>query len=199
MANLLKIRWADANVRTFGKRIHLLNERFPKVLPRIVNQVGNRAKTQVIRNLTKQTGLPRKTIVKAVGDPTKASRGRLSYDMVTRGGNIRLKYLGPKEVDGGVWANAFGKKTFYPGAFMTGGQWPNRREVSKWNGHVMVRAGSGWGGRSDGSRGKKVTYARSGVVIPVEMTSGATKAAFNRIAGPLLRQRVEAALDKLAP
>jgi hypothetical protein len=33
--------------------------------------------------------------------------------------------------------------------------------------------------------------------IPTEMTTGATKAAFERIAGPLLQQRVEAAIHKL--
>lgn len=90
---VLKVRWADAHLKRFGKDIERLERDFPKVLPRIVNQVGDRAKTQVIRNLTRQTGLPRKTIVDAVGDPTRANAGRLSYEMVTRGGNVRLKYL----------------------------------------------------------------------------------------------------------
>jgi hypothetical protein len=67
-ARALKVGWADQSVKRFGKKLVELNTRFPKVLPRIVDQVGDRAKTQVIRNLTRQTGLPRKTIVKAVGD-----------------------------------------------------------------------------------------------------------------------------------
>lgn len=182
--------WADGNVQKFGKRIMLLNERFPKVLPRIVNQVGNRAKTQVIRNLTKQTGLPRKTIVKAVGDPTVARPGRLSYEMVTRGGNIRLKYLNARETDAGVVARPFGKATLYPGAFMKGGHFPDRKEVSKFDGHAFYRLNTS---------GTRITFARSGVFIPTEMTRGATKAAFERIAGPLLEQRVEAVLRKLVP
>jgi hypothetical protein len=33
--------------------------------------------------------------------------------------------------------------------------------------------------------------------IPTEMTTGATAAAFERIAGPLLQQRIEAVLKKL--
>jgi hypothetical protein len=184
----IRVRWADQNVKRFGKKIAALNAAFPKVLPRIVNQVGERAKTQVIRNLTKQTGLPRRTIVKAVGNPAKAHGGRLSYEMVTRGGNIRLKYLSPRETRAGVIAKPWGKRTLYPGTFMRGGRWPKRVEAPALQGHVWRRLDSA---------GRKITQARSGMFIPTEMTTGATKAAFEKIAGPLLQQRVEAALHKL--
>ncbi len=209
---LLNVAWADRVLSNYGKRITELNQRFPKVLPRIVNQVGDRAKTQVIRNLTAQTGLPRKTIVKAVGDPTRARPGRLSYDMVTRGGNIRLKYLNPRETPDGVVARPFGKSTLYPSAFMRAGWWPNRVEVPKWGGHVMVRnrsklsdfepqaiAARGVRGLIKKGSGRHYTYGRSGVIIPVEMRTGPTKAAFDRIAGPLLQERVDKALIKLVP
>ena len=184
----IKVRWADQNLKRFGKKIAELNTRFPVVLPRIVNQVGERAKTQVIRNLTKQTGLPRATIVKAVGDPNRAHRGRLSYEMVTRGGNIRLKYLSPKETRAGVTAKPWGKRTLYPGTFMRGGWWPNRVDAPALQGHVWRRLNKS---------GTKITQARSGMFIPTEMTTGATKAAFEKIAGPLMQQRVEAAINKL--
>lgn len=187
---LLRIAWADRVLSQYGKRIETLHERFPKVLPRIVNQVGDRSKTQVVRNLTKQTGLPRKTIVRAIGDPTRATPGRLSYEMVTRGGNIRLKYLNPRETEAGVVAKPFGKSTLYPGAFLKGGTFPDRKVVDKFDGHAFFRLN-----RS----GSRITFARSGVIIPVEMTQGATKAAFERIAGPLLQDRVEAVLAKLVP
>lgn len=182
------VKWADANLKRFGKKLDQLNTRFPKVLPRIVNQVGDRAKTQVIRNLTRQTGLPRKTIVKAVGDPARAHAGRLSYEMVTRGGNIRLKYLAPRESRPGVTAIPWGKRQLFPGTFMKGGAFPNRKVVAKFDGHVYRRLNTS---------GTKITQARSGMFIPTEMTTGATKAAFERIAAPLLQQRVEAAIGKL--
>lgn len=208
---ILRARWADQNVKRFGKKLVELNVRFPKVLPRIVNQVGDRAKTQVIRNLTRQTGLPRKTIVKAVGDPHRAHGGRLSYEMVTRGGNIRLKYLAPRETRPGVTAIPWGKRRLFPGTFMKGGRFPNRKVVAKFNGHVMRNLGYGkqhGGGSSWMSSlwasddpniksGDRLTQARSGMFIPTEMTTGATKAGFERIAGSLLQQRVEAAIDKL--
>jgi hypothetical protein len=180
-------RWADGNVRKYGKRIDELNQRFPKVIPQEINKVGNKAKTQVVRSLTKQTGLPRKTIVKAV-QVTMAGGPRYSYDMVTRGGNIRLKYLTPRETGAGVVARPFGKSTLYPGTFMKGGQFPGRKDVPKFGGHVFYRLNPS---------GTKITYARSGVFIPKEMTTGATRAAFERIAGPLLQQRMEAVLNKL--
>jgi hypothetical protein len=190
MAKIVHVAWADNVLQQYGRRVLDLHQKFPKVLPRIVNQVGNRAKTQVVRGLTKQTGLPRKTIVKAIGDPMRAGPGRLSYEMVARGGNIRLKYLNPKETEAGVVARPFGKATLYPGSFMRGGRFPDRKEVSPFDGHVFYRLN-----RS----GSKITFARSGVFIPTEMTRGATKAAFDRIAGPLLQQRVDAAIRKLVP
>lgn len=184
----ISIKWADKTLAKFGKQIERLNTEFPVVLPRIVNQVGNRAKTQVIRNLTKQTGLPRKTIVNAIGDPGTARPGKLTYDMVTRGGNIRLKYLNPKETPDGVVAKPFGKATTYPGAFMKGGAFPDRKTVDKFDGHAMFR---------NRSKGRHYTFARSGVRIPVEMTKGATAAAFEKTASELLQPRVMKAIDKL--
>lgn len=186
----ISVRWADAHLKTFGRKINELNARFPVVLPRIVNQVGDRAKTQVIRNLTSQTGLPRKTIVKAVGDPGKARAGKLSYEMVTRGGNIRLKYLAPRETRAGVTAKPWNKRQLFAGTFMKGGAFPNRQVVTKFDGHVYRRLNTS---------GTKITQARSGMFIPVEMTTGATAAAFERTAAPLLKQRVEAAIAKLLP
>ncbi|SFI59405.1 hypothetical protein [Aerobium aerolatum] len=183
----ISIKWADKTLAKFGKQIERLNTEFPVVLPRIVNQVGNRAKTQVIRNLTKQTGLPRKTIVSAV-EVSAAGGKKLSYDMVTRGGNIRLKYLNPKETPDGVVAKPFGKTTTYPGAFLKGGAFPDRKAVDKFGGHAFYRLNKS---------GTKITYARSGVRIPVEMTTGATAAAFEKTASELLQPRVMAAIDKL--
>lgn len=186
----LSMRWADRNLARYGKRLETLRTKFPKVLPRIVNQVGNRSKTIVVRTLTKQTGLPRVVIVKAIGNPLAARPGRYVYDMITRGGNIRLKYLRPKETPAGVVARPFGKATLYPGSFLRGGKFPDRKDVKKFYGHVYYRLNSS---------GSKITFARSGVFIPVEMARGATAEAFHQTAAPLLDERVSAALDKLVP
>lgn len=182
----VKMHWSDKTMLKFGRSIDRLNKEFPKVIPQEINKVGNRAKTVVIRNLTKQTGLSRKVIVAAVGNPNQAKPGKLSYEMKTKGGNIRLKYLNPKESGSGVIAKPFGVKTMYPGAFIMGGAVGGRKVVEKFKGHVMVR-----------TKGRFYTNARSGVFIPVEMTRGATLAAFEKVAGPLLQQRVEKVIAKL--
>lgn len=187
---VLIAKWADGNINLFGSRVEQLHKRFPLVLPRIVNQVGDRSKTQVIRALTKQTGLPRKTIVKAVGDPRRANGRQLSYEMVTRGGNIRLKYLAPRETRPGVTAIPWGKRTLFAGTFMKGGKFPNRKVVAKFDGHVFRRLNAS---------GTKITQVRSGMFIPVEMTRHATRDAFERTAAPLLQIRIDAALRKLMP
>jgi len=194
--SIIIAKWADDNLRKHGKKLLVLQREFPQVLPRIVNQVGARAKTQVIRNLTKQTGLPRATIIEAVGDPSKArANGRLSYTMVTRGGQIRLKYLDPKETRAGVTASPWGKRALFAGTFFKGGGFPNRKVIAKFDGHVYRRIGSGT--RTDGSVGEKLTQVRSGMAIPTEMTVGVTRGAFLKTAGPLLQVRVDAAIKKL--
>ena len=110
MSGVITVSWADSNAKVFGKKLDELQAKFPKVLPREINKVGNRAKTQVIRNLTKQTGLKRQTIVKAIGKPKQASAGSLTYEMTTGGGNIRLKFLEPKETRPGATAKPWNKR-----------------------------------------------------------------------------------------
>lgn len=97
---MISMRWADQHLAHYAALLDQVNRESPLNLPRIVNQVGNRAKTQVIRHLTAQTDLPRQTIVEAVGNPSTArANGKLSYEITTRGGQFRLKYL----ASGPVW------------------------------------------------------------------------------------------------
>ena len=185
---VISVHWQDDHLRAYAGLLEQVVRDNPTVLPRIINQVGNRAKTVVIRNLKVQTGLPRKTIVAAVGNPATARwNGRLSYEMTTRGGFIRLKYLNPRETRPGVVAKPFGQARLYPGAFMKGGKFPKRVAVPGFHGHVMMRLDKA---------GRRLTQVRSEVRIPQEMTVGATKAAFEALAGPLLRQRIDAYLAK---
>lgn len=183
----ITIRWTDDALRQFERKIVQLQTQFPRVLPQEINKVGDRAKTVVIRKLTAQTGLDRRVIVAAVGGPSRSRPGKLTYDMKTRGGNIRLKYLKPKQTEYGVVAKPFGVTTEYTGAFMDGGAFPNRTAVPSFKGHVFFRNG----------RGTRITFARSGVIIPQEMTSGATAAAFQEVAAPLLQARIEKVIRKL--
>jgi hypothetical protein len=191
----IRVRWADDNLKRFGKDIERLQREFPKVLPQEINKVGDRAKTVVIRKLTKQTGLPRKTIVKAIGAPEKAKPGKLFYEMKTSGGQIRLKFFKPRETKAGVVARPFGQQKFFPKTFMKGGRFPKRVTVPVFHGDVYRNLGRGQ--RRDGTFGHRLTLVKSGVYIPKEMTAGATAEAFQAIAGPLLQKRVEKVIMKL--
>ena len=176
------IRWEDRSglermARGFrGLSDAKLNGAFAQAL----NHTGGKARTQVRRNLTKQTGLPRKTIVAAVKE-RRAQSSNLRHVLASQGGNIRVKFFSPKESEAGVVAKPFGQSTLYPGTFMRGGAWPNRVETTRFGGHVMYRETSGkW----------PVASARSGVVIPDEMVKGATAAAWEGTMNRELEHRV---------
>ncbi len=185
---VLDFRWEDiSGIRRFSSGIVRLNDEFPKALPRLVNQVGRRAKTRAVRNLTKQTGLERKVLVKAVKAVDTARPGKLLYSLRTRGGFIRLKYLKPKETRQGVVAKPFGQARLYPGAFMKGGRFPNRKTVAYFGGHVWQRHGPRW----------QIHQVHSDVRIPDEMVRGDTLASFEREANETLPTRVAALIQKL--
>lgn len=184
----LVVTWDDVRgLRRFERQVRDLNEKFPKALPRVMNQVGDRARTKVVRELTKQTGLQRAVIRRAVNSQ-RAFTGKLSYDLRSRGGNIRLKYLQPRETEAGVVAKPFGKPTLYPGSFLRGGIFPNRKTVARFDGHVFHRLNSS---------GSRLTYSRSGVFIPTEMVKGMTAEAFQTEVRSTLPQRIEALAAKL--
>lgn len=102
----------DGLIQRFANQLGVLGANAPIALSRALNHTGVKAKTQVIRNLTKQTGLKRSVIVKAVkvNRATAAAEqfgygGRLTYTLSTKGGDTSLKFFDPKVVKGGVSAN----------------------------------------------------------------------------------------------
>jgi hypothetical protein len=184
----LVVSWDDIRgLEWQARQVRDLQDKFPKALPRLMNQVGDRARTKVVRELTSQTGLQRAVIRRAVKSE-RAFTGKLAYDLRSRGGNIRLKYLQPRETEAGVVAKPFGKRTLYPGTFMRGGVFPDRKNVPDFGGHVMFR--------NRGS-GRHYTFARSGVFIPAEMVRGMTAKAFQAEVRTTLPQRIEALAAKL--
>jgi hypothetical protein len=186
----LVVTWADVRaLRNMEKGVQWLGANFPKTVPRIMNQVGGRARTKVVRALTSETGLKRDVVRRAVQNSKRAFTGSLTYDLRSRGGNIRLKYLNPRETEAGVTATPFGKRTLYPGTFMKGGTFPERKVVSRFDGHVMFRNGTG----------RHYTFARSGVFIPEWMIKGITKDAFEGEVTTELPIRIDRVLRKLLP
>lgn len=139
----------------------------PHAVRRGLNRAGDKARTQMKRTLVKQTGLKAGVIARAL-KTRRANFGSLSYEIVSRGGDISLKHFGPRETRKGVSAAPRGQRAVFNATFLKGGQFPNRKTL-KMGGHVFARAGS---------KRSPIEKRKSGVFIPVEMVTGSTAAAF---------------------
>lgn len=180
----------DGLLGRFANQLAVLGANAPIALSRALNHTGAKARTQVIRNLTKQTGLKRSVIVKAVkvNRATAAAEqfgygGRLTYTLSTQGGDISLKFFDPKEVKGGVSAKPRGRRQMFAGTFTHGGRFP-KRVGPVMGGHVFknIDPNHAWRGKAE--------LQNSGVSIPDEMLQGATEAAFMQVMGDELEARV---------
>lgn len=186
----LAIRWhAVAGLKRFENQIGALGEKAPHALRRAVARTGDMARTQVVRALTKQTGLKRKVIVRAV-KVTRPSFGSLNYVMRTRGGDIALKYFSARETRKGVSASPFGNRKVFPHTFIRGGKFPGRVRLGM-GGHVFLPE------TSNPKWGRKFERQKSGVVIPAEMVKGRTAEAFQASVRANLPRRVEHELGRL--
>lgn len=184
---VLEIRWSDIEaVERFDNQIKSLGKNGVKVMQRGLARSGDMARTQVARALTKQTGLPRKVVVRAL----KVKRPHyhdLSYTITSQGGDISLKYFKPRETRRGVSAAPFGKRQIFAGTFMKGGRFPNRAGLA-FKGHVVKRVGADR---------FPVEFQKSNVVIPEQMVSGATHEAFQKTVSDVLPRRIEHELGRI--
>lgn len=174
-----------------GNQIGAAGKGAPLALARAINHTGAKARTQMIRALVPQTGLKRKTIVKALRE-SKAGSGGLTYAIRSHGGNIRLKHFGARETRAGVSAAPWGKRAVYAHTFIKAGFWPTRVGKSNWNGQVFERVGSKTKTGMD-----RFQVVRSGLFIPDEMVQGASAAAFNTTAAADLPARLEHELGRI--
>jgi hypothetical protein len=174
------------------ERLVDLRRSMPKIAARAINRTGAKAVTAVVRSLTAQTGLPRKTIKRAVKSQ-RASDRQLAFVLKTRGGNINLKFFKARETGAGVSAAVLGKRIIVPGTFMKAGRFPNRvRFDSKgrgkgMDGNVFVRKGK---------RRLPIEGGRSGVYIPEQMLEGQTLAAFDTLVVSDLPVQLERAIGE---
>ncbi|MFN3891984.1 MAG: hypothetical protein ACK4MV_16435 [Beijerinckiaceae bacterium] len=187
----------DGALDRYANAFAMLAQKSHIPLARALNHEGAKAKTQVIRALTKQTGLRRATIVRAVKEG-KAAQGdaarnyvgmKLTYELRSKGGNVRLKFFGAREARAGVVAKPWGGSRLYAGAFTRGGRWP-KRVTLPYGGHAFQRAGA--------SR-LPISQVRSGLFIPDEMIQGASAAAFDQVMGAGLEARVSHELFRMLP
>ncbi|TJV70703.1 MAG: hypothetical protein E5X76_18065 [Mesorhizobium sp.] len=185
MAGLLEIRWADlSGLKRLDNALGRLSDlQRSEVLRRAVNHVGDRLRTRLTRTLSKQTGLPYRTIRRAI-EVERPTYGKLAYVMRTQGGDVSLKYFKPRETRAGVSASPFGKRRLFAGDFTKAGHFPNRATAKGLGGHVYApdRSSTQWG--------RPVSFIDSGVIIPAEMVKGDTAQEFIEFANRELPPRV---------
>ena len=171
MPPLLEVRIDPAQLERIANLIGAAGKNANAGIARAINHTGDKAKTQMIRTLTVQTGLQRKTIVKALHVTRASGGGSMSYAIRSAGGDVSLKYFGARETAAGVSAAPFGHRRIFAGSFMKGGRFPKRVPL-RMNGQVMQR---------DGGSRMPIHKVKSGLYIPNEMVSGATGAAFREV------------------
>lgn len=174
-------------LQQFENMLGAIGAEGPKVEARAVNHTGDKARTQVIRAMAKQTSLPQRTIRKAIR-VKRATWGDVSYILTAGGGDISLKHFKPRETHKGVTAFVRGKRELYSGSFLMGGSFAGGRiPLDRLNGHVFER--------SSNSRFpiEKVT---SGVFIPEEMVTGVTAEAFESTVADVLPARMSHELSR---
>lgn len=155
----------------------LAEQRAPAAIGRAVRRTGDMTATRVVRALTKQTGLKRQVIVRAV----KKMPGGTTYKLKSRGGNVSLKYFKARETAKGVSAAPWNKRRIYVGSFMKGGRRPNRVPL-KYGGQVFARVGR--------SR-LPIVKRKSNLFIPHEMMTGATAMEFLNSVRTILPVRLQ--------
>lgn len=176
-------------LRRFENMLGALGAEAPKAVNRAINRTGDMARTQVVRTLTKQTGLPQKVIRRSVR-VTRSSWEDLTYTLKSAGGDVALKYFRKRETREGVVANlgAARGRVLFARTFFKGGAFPHRVDLSTFGGHVLDRLSE---------ERFHLAKVRSGVFIPQEMVEGATADAFERSVQQNLPRRLDHEISRL--
>lgn len=184
------VAFQDRSLSDYAARLAQFSQTGPVVLSQALNLEGFAARKSTVAAETGQTGLSNSTINRAQ-QAIEATAGRLDFWIISRGGNVRLKFFHPSEGGGGVSATPWNRRTFYPGAFMMSGPKGHRKLSERLGGQVFENVQGGkWGG--------KIRVKRSGLFIPHEMVSGATAGAFNA-AVAVMAPRIVTRLGSLLP
>ena len=168
------LSFKDRSFADFARRIGDMGERGSAVMADALNEAGAATRASTVKAETAQTGLRFGVLDRAQQELT-ATPGRLSFTIVSRGGNVRLKFFNAKEEGRGVEADPWGRPTFVAGDWIMGGR-PGARVPLRFGGEVKRRVG----------RARLPTQTvRSGLFIPTEMTRGETLAAFEARVAPM--------------
>ena len=183
------VTFQDRGLSDYAARLAQLGANAPTILSQALNAAAAETRRKTVAAETAQTGLSGDVIDRAQHE-IQASPGRLAFTILSRGGNIRLKFFAATETGSGMTADPWARRTFFPGAWIkAGGGFGGARVDLPFGGEVKRRVGR--------SR-LPTTTVKSGLFIPTEMTRGATAGAFEASAG-IIASRIVTRLGALLP
>lgn len=170
----LSITWSGTGIERMEAAMEkLAGPRRVAAARRALNHTGDKVFTAVRREVSKQVGLPQKTIV-ARGrlKPFRATGGNLTHIIRSSGRALSLSHFKPRQLAAGTKASPWGRRQMFKHAFMG----PRPGVIApRLGGHVWVRKGS--------SRMPiKFLYGPS---IPKELVRDESAAAFARVSAEL--------------
>jgi hypothetical protein len=195
---LVQIKIDASQIGDLGRLFAAAGANAPKALRYAVNHTGAKARTAMVRSLTQQTGLKQRIIRRALkAKPATSSQSSEDFIIKSFGGNISIKYFGAREKGDGADAHPWNRRTHFTGAFTKAGGGfgakggkRGRKTIAKLHGHFI---------RRQASSKYPTEVAKSGLFIPQEMISGATREAFFSIAESDLAPRVFHELLRMFP
>lgn len=158
MSGGIQIEFDASDLIKFEQVFRKIGNQAPHAIRRALNHTGDKARTQVARQLVKQTGATYGA-VRAALNSRPASYGNLRYEIVARGSAISLKHFSARQTKPGVTAAPWNMRRVFPHTFI----------VKKLGGHVFVRT----------SRKRFPIKKLWGPAIPNELVRGHTPIVFN--------------------
>lgn len=113
-----------AGLQRWAKACETAPARAAKIMQMSVNDAGNAARTQVVRALARQMGLPFGTVRQALVTKPATPAG-MDYAILSRGGYLSLRSFGAEQRRAGVSARPWGNRRIFRGTFVVrslGGQ-----------------------------------------------------------------------------
>lgn len=160
----------DSILARYGTQLAAIGTKAPIAMRDALNREWRKGRKEVRQALVRQTRLRAGVIRRAVDPNTRfATAGNLTAKMLTRGGEVSLKYYGPRETRSGAVHRSPKAPRPVPGGFIKGGKFPGGRKAIRppvSTGHVWIRRDPGkW----------PLSKVGSGVWIPKEMVEGESR------------------------
>jgi hypothetical protein len=184
----LHVRFADGELRRFENMVGALGEQKARVgMVRAVSRITNMVKTRAVREIVRQSGIPRKIVLQSIKviKPTQKGSGPIEGHIIANGRPVSLREFKPVQFKWGVRVKAWGQWQRYEGSFIHGGRWNSGKLAFK--GHVMTRVG----------KARFPVRRENGPSVPAEMIRGASAVAFEELVRTKLPERALHEMSRL--